>query len=328
MERSGRWLAAAFLVLVPSLVRAELVCLEPTVDAGEVRSGVPLARRFVLRNSGPGPVEIIDTRPSCGCLQPRLEKRRLKPGEEGGILVEVNTLTQATGPQQWRVLIHYREGDTQRDLPLYITATVHAELFLEPAALNLHTSTSCRHELNLTEKRPLPLEIRAVQTSHPELRVQVLPVLPIGPSHWTRTIKVEVTEAFPEGKHDVLVQLFSDDAEYRELKVPIGVIKQSSHRVQATPQRVSFVGSDAQAIPARIVLLSGSEDEAVEVGKVEADHPAIQCRWAKGPGAMATLKIQINPERAPSQAFHGTVHVQLNKPDGEKVSIPVGWAKE
>ncbi len=331
MERSGRgarWLVPAILVLVPSLVRAELACPEPVLDAGEVRSGLPLARRFLLRNAGDGPIEISDARPSCGCLKPRLEKRRLQPGEEGAILVEVNTLTQATGPHQWRVLVLYREGDSQRELPLFITASVQSELLLEPAALNLHTSTTCRHEMTLTENRPLPLDIRAVRTSHPELRVQLLPVLQVGPSHWTRTIKVEVVESFPEGKHEVLVQLFSTDAEYRELKIPIGVTKRSGHRVQATPERVAFVGRDAQAIPARIVLLNGPEEEAVEVARVEADHPAILCRWAKGPGTMATLKIQLDPERARTESFQGTVQVFLNRPEGEKVSIPVNWTKE
>ena len=227
-----RWLLPALLVLVsgwlPSAARAELTCPEPIANAGAVRSGMPLTRRFLLRNTGQEPISITDARSSCGCLKPRLEKRQYRPGEEGHILVEVNTLTQSDGPHQWRVLVLYREGGDQRELPLFVEATVQSELLLEPAALNLHTSAACKHQFTLTEKRPLPLNILAVQASYPELRVQVDPVRQLGPSNWTRTIRVEVLESFPEGKHDVLVQLFSDDPEYRELKIPVGVIKRST----------------------------------------------------------------------------------------------------
>ena len=88
------------------------------------------------------------------------------------------------------------------------------------------------------------------------------------------------------------------------------------------------MGSDAQAIPARIVLLNGPEDEAVEVEKVTTDHPAIQCRWAKGPGPMATLKIQFDPGELQAATLEGSVQVHLARPVGEQVSIPVHWSKD
>jgi hypothetical protein len=321
-------LLPAVLLLVPSVVRAELVCPEPAAAAGDVRSGMPLARRFVLRNTGTSALEISDAKPSCGCLKPRLEKRRYEPGEEGAILVEINTLTQAAGPHQWRVMVQYREGGERKELPLFVTATVHSELLLEPAALNLHTSTTCRHQVTLTENRPQPLKIVAVQTTHPELRVRVQPVQEVKSGQWIRTIEVEVVDSFPEGKHDVMVQLFTDDSDYRELKVPVGVVKRSRKRVQAAPASASFVGKDAQAIPARIVLLSGPDDQTVEVGTVQADHPAIQCRWAAGPGTMATLKISFDPARIQADNLQGSVQVRLKKPEGEQVSIPVSWSRD
>src|SRR5579884_3615222 len=57
---------------------ADLVCVEPLVDKGLVRSGSPLAQRFTLVNRGREAVEITEVKPSCGCLVPRLEKRLLQ----------------------------------------------------------------------------------------------------------------------------------------------------------------------------------------------------------------------------------------------------------
>src|SRR5262245_29994329 len=59
-----------------------LECPEPTVRAGEVRAGTPLAHDFHLVNHGTQPIEITDVRTTCGCLAPQLDRRQLAPGAE------------------------------------------------------------------------------------------------------------------------------------------------------------------------------------------------------------------------------------------------------
>jgi len=307
----------------PSPAQAELQCSQPTVQMGEVRGGLPLSQVFHIRNTGTTPIDITDVRPSCGCLRPRLDRQSVLPGEEGAILMEVNTLTQPDGPRQWRVTLGYRENGQDRELSLSVLATVVSELLLEPAALVLSTETACRHDLTLTEKRPLPLTIATVRTTRPELVVRLGEARQEKDRTWTRIIQVEAAEAFPEGRHEEMIQLFSNDAEFRELKIPVTIIKRSRQHVQATPREVSLFGKADQPLPSRLVVLSGADDQEVVVEGVEAGDPAIRCQWARGPGKRSTLKIVVDPAQVQSGSLTSAVNVLLSKPAGEHVTIPV-----
>ena len=91
------------LVLAPAADPLELA--RPTFDAGEVRAGAPLVRRFPFRNAGPEPLTITDLQASCGCLTPTLARRTYAPGESGELTLEVNTLSQPEGPVRWRLRV-------------------------------------------------------------------------------------------------------------------------------------------------------------------------------------------------------------------------------
>jgi Protein of unknown function (DUF1573) len=313
-----------FLALsAPVPVHAELQCSEPTVQVGEVRGGLPLAQVFHFRNTGQTPIEIKDVRPSCGCLRPRLDSTTVPPGEEGSILMEINTLSQPDGPRQWRVTLTYRENGQDRELSFSVAAMVTSEILVEPASLILNTETACRHNMTLTEKRPLPLAFSVVRTTRPELVVRLGEAQQGKDRAWGRIIQVEATEAFPEGRHEEMIQLFSNDPEFRELKIPVTLIKRLRQRVQATPREVSLFGKADQPLPSRLVVLSGADDQEVVVERVESSDPAVHCQFAQGPGTRSTLKILVDPAQVRSGTLKSTVNVQLSKPAGEHVSIPV-----
>src|SRR5438270_11260211 len=89
--------------------RAALHCQEPAVRLGDVRAGVPLARSFELVNRGSAIVDVTEVRPSCGCLNLKLDRPRLQPGEFAVLRLDINTLTQPAGLQTWRIRLAYRD---------------------------------------------------------------------------------------------------------------------------------------------------------------------------------------------------------------------------
>ena len=222
-------------------------------------------------------------------------------------------MTQPDGPRQWRVTLGYREDGQERELVLAVLATVRSELLLEPAALVLNTETACRHNSTLTERRPLPLTIAALQTTRPELVVALEP----GNAEPGRDLDADHPgrsgRGFPSRQARGDDPLFSNDAEFRELKIPVTVIKRSRQRVQAAPAEVTLSGRADQPLPSRVVLLSGLNDEEVVVAGIKADDPAIRCQWAQGPGTQATLKISMDPSRQRSGSLHGAVHIQTEQ---------------
>ena len=161
-ENNTTLLALILLVLLVAPLRAELRFAQPVIDAGQVRGGPILVQRFDFLNDGTQVIEITDTRAGCGCLKPRLPKHRFGPGEEGWIEVEVNTLSQPAGPNQWRVQIFYRNGDRAGEAMLQVNAHLAKEVLVEPAALNIRTEQGIVREITVTDLRAKPLTVTAV----------------------------------------------------------------------------------------------------------------------------------------------------------------------
>lgn len=325
-RRANRLLAVSvpmLLFLRAALVHAELECPQPVVDKGEVRSGLPLSHRFAFRNGGALAVDITDVHPSCGCLAPKLDKRHLQPGESGELLLEVNTLTQPAGLNSWRITLHYKSGQAEQQMSLFIRAQIVTEITVEPPSLAIYTDTAIHHEITVIDRRTEPLIVRAAPTSSPHVRTQLGELRRDAAGHWRRTIRVEVLADCPEGTHAETLRICTSDPLYSELKVPFTIVKRARRLVSAAPASVVLSESADQPLPARIVHLSAAEDGEVHIERVESDHPAVDCRWAQGPGHQATLKIRVDRKQIPGDRLRAYVHVHLSQPAAETISIPV-----
>ncbi|MBI1913212.1 MAG: DUF1573 domain-containing protein [Planctomycetes bacterium] len=316
-----RWGFGLLLLLnTRAPARADLHFSQSRVQRGTVRSGVPLAQRFDFVNRGPGAVTITDLRASCGCLAPRLEKRAYRPGESGAILLEVHTLSQPAGSNVWRVDVRYQATDQEYVASLELLAELITEVKVEPAKLMFSTAGTLRHEVVVTDQRPRPLHVTQARCSSPFILAQVKAAE--GAPAAVYRVALEVTDQLPEGKHEEVLSIFTDDPIYRELRVPVTVIKRSRQSVSAAPATVDLIIPRGQPAPSRIVLLRAEGDEEVEVEQVEVDAPALRCRWTKGPGKMATLKISVDHTRV-AETLKGTVRVHVRRPAPACLEIPV-----
>jgi hypothetical protein len=323
VRRLRAFLGLAALLLpatAPNAARADLVFSQPTIDAGEVYSGPVLARRFAFVNRGPDAVEVTDLRAGCGCLKPRLDRRTYQPGEAGELLVEINTLTQAPGAHAWPVLVCYRSGTTAHELPLRLTARLVTEVTVQPAALTVTTDAALAHEVVLTDLRPRPLAVTGTTGSSPQLQARVVETGNDEAGHRTYKVRIEVAADYPEGRSEAVVAIYTDDAAYRELCVPVTVVKRARAAVTATPGAVALRAAPGQPVPSRVVLLrDNTGGERVVVEEVSADDPAVSCRWAPGPDKLATLKVSVDRARV----LQTVVRVRVSKPSPQTLTIPV-----
>lgn len=300
----------AVLLLTVQSSRAELRLSTPRIDLGDVRAGPSLIQRFAVVNDGPQPIEISEAKASCGCLKPRLSKQILQPGEQGWVEVEVNTLSQPAGPNAWRVDLKYRIGDQPAAAALLITATLSKDISVEPAALTISTDQAIAHEICVTDFRARPLTVTAVRASSPHLHVTLQPPARDAHGHEVRIVKLEVAADYPEGHHDEVVSLFTDDPAYAELKVNVTITRRAKQRISATPAEVALSAPAGQPLPSRIVLIRDSANQKVVVDKVTSDNPAVVCRWAEGPEHLATVRIQVEAARLTTPSAKVHVHNQ------------------
>jgi hypothetical protein len=293
------------------------------VDKGEVRAGAALSHKFTFVNRGPNEVEITDIQSTCGCITPRLAVRRYSRGEHGSITVEINSLSPAPGPHSWVVKLFCREGNVVNEIPLQVKANLRREIIVEPAAVNMVVSAGVQSEIRLTDLRAQPLAIVAVDTSAPGLSAKITGEERDPAGHLVRRIQLQVLDSFPEGKHEESLRLYTNDPEYGEIKVPVTILKSPRQKLIASPGRVELIAGSGLPSSSRTILIRDRDNQPVEVEAVTSDHPGIACKWAKGPGAMTTVKLKLEGPVPEDSNWQTTIRVQAVRPVRQTVLIPV-----
>jgi hypothetical protein len=316
------WTTVVLVFLFTSVARAELRFDQPVQDAGEVRGGPTLTRRFEFTNAGPRTVVITETKPSCGCLKPRLSANHFGPGEKGWVELEINTLSQPAGPVAWQVRLTYDDGDKPTEAVVQVHGQLTKEVSADPAALTILTNQSIGGEIAVTDRRAAPFHVTSARGSRAALRVTVDAVQPDALAG-RYVVRLTVAEDFPEGRHDEVVSIFTDDPAYAELKIPVTVVRRARERVTATPDVVTIVAASGQPLPSQLVLIRSEDETAVAIESAVADDPAVTCRWATGPGNMVTLRVLIDRGKMKDPKLNATLRVVVSEPVRQTVSIPV-----
>jgi hypothetical protein len=332
-----RWqlLTVTILMLLAMAANApaQLQFVQTTIDAGTVYTGQPLVRRFEFVNVAKNAVDIVEAKASCACAKPRLGQKTLQPGEKGWVDVEVHTLGQAPGANVWSVWLVCASGSMVIESAsiLQIKANLISEVWIEPAALQLLTSQALAAELALNSRKPFI--IQSLATSSPHLQVEVCAAESVkaaaftappgaAPGSLNHKLRVQVSDDYPEGRHEEIVSIYTDDPTYRELRVPVTVVKTSKQRVSATPESLIFSAVGGQAA-SRIVLLRSGDNRPVQIAKVAADDAAVSCTWAAGPGNMTTIKVRLDAKALRPEGLRSVIHVEINQPMQQSLTIPL-----
>jgi hypothetical protein len=314
------------LAIISSNAWADLTLNQASVDLGEVRAGLPLAQRFNFRNQGPEKIEITDLRGSCGCLRPQLDKRVFEIGEEGSLTVRVNTLGQPSGPHRWQVRMTYSAGNRVYVIPVQLTARIVTEISIQPASLTVFADRPVAYDLLLTDLRPNALAIKGVQASSPQMTAGVVGDFHDAAGHAVRKLRLEIAGDYPEGRHDEIVEILTDDPEYHQLRVPVTVIKRQPQALIVSPNHLSLQVPEGRSLASQMVVLRDHESRQIAIDEVVADDPALMCQWSSGPGHMATLRVSVARQQAVELRGETAVHIHVRQPMAETITLPVTYS--
>jgi hypothetical protein len=328
VRRVGALVLLFVFVMCPTFARADLHIEQPTAEAGEVRAGAPLAHRFALVNDGKERIEIAETRSSCGCLKPIVEKTTILPGETGGITLQVNTLAASAGSHTWHAYVIYRCGGENREMPLQLSARVITEVSVQPAAVTVFAESAVGHEILLTDLREPPLTISSLQASSPKLHMRLADSYKDSSGHLVRKIELEVAPDYPEGRHEEVVDIYTSDPGYRDLRVPVTIVKRPPQRITVAPARVDLVAAPGQEVPSKVLSLRSAGNGDVIVEKIETDDPALACQWARGPGAMATVRVNVDRKRMQGNLLQTQIRIHVSQPADQTITVPVACVLE
>ncbi|HKB05570.1 MAG TPA: DUF1573 domain-containing protein [Gemmataceae bacterium] len=316
-----------FLAATAGADPAALVIDKPTVDLGELAANKPLFRAFQLGNAGTSTLTVTDVVGVCGCFRHAVDSRVIKPGESAQLTVAINLLTQPEGANTWKMAVRYRTDDippVTGEQVIQIAAKVRKDVTVEPVALMLSAEKEITGSLTVIDRRGKPLTVTGVRLGLKDVRADVKPAED-AKGRRAQRIELTVADACPAGQYADEVCIDTDDPEYKELRIPLRVVKKApAIGVQAVPGSVTLRFARDQATASSLVRLRDADDKEVVVEKAESDHPAIACKWAAGPGAMTTLRITVDLGKAKAAGV-AVVTVKLKGPAPETILIPVSW---
>lgn len=302
---------------------AELRCPRPVVNLGQIPGGRPVAQHFQVLNSGKEPITLLEVKTTCNCLVSRLEPRELSPNQEGRIEITVRTLGQPAGPHTWLASVHYRQGDRKAEMPLALQAILKPEVAVQPAILALHVTGAMTKEVTLTDYRGESLRIAQVGTSSGSLKARLDREERNPQGHWIGTIRVDVPAEIVEGRHEEILTIFTSDPAYREIKVPVTIVKTKTGGVTVSPPELRWNISPGQPVPPKLVRVRANGEGSVTVEEVKADHPAIRCRWANGTDGTATVRVEVEDRHLATTEVQTKIMVRVRGTTSEEIQIPL-----
>ncbi len=178
---------------------------------------------FRFTNRSDRTVTVTDLKPSCGCLNPRLEKRVYQPNESGEFSVRVETASENSGQKEFYVNFFYQDPEPREVVLTFKFILPEEKIAIRPRALIFYqfSDRPTTQEIVITDSRERPAHIIGLECRSPLVKAAMVnPGEDSAGYHETR-VTVTVTADVPPGRHQTLLMLKTDDAEFPVLKVPL-----------------------------------------------------------------------------------------------------------
>lgn len=319
----------------PTGPQPRIVFVERTIDFGAVPHGTVVRRAFAFRNDGPGELELIGIRTSCGCTAALPSKRRLKTGESAEITVAFDTSRKPGVKERARHENHVfvtTNDRLEKDAGVGVTRLSLAGEVISRYRVTPETGAMLRPfqkgaaqpvEVTVTLA---PLGNAAPLSEATEVAVSAPSVRIVGPRPSAKAgagaIELVVTPdpAARVGQIDATITVKTGDAAQPEVRIPVrGHVLPP---VQVTPPRL--VASTDQ--PPRPITLSAQFPLRVLGVDVVPDDGGAPPFIATGAPAEAKNKVVITLAAAENGAARGgTGEVRVLLADGETPIVVVPY---
>lgn len=287
-------------------------------NLGRIEAAGDLVEEFPFKVTGQGPVEILDVQASCGCIQPSISKRIYAPGDRDKLIFGIHATSQAEGKKRHQVTLTYRQAGEVVSLPIILDLELYKPIVVEPSNLLLYVQGDrpIRQVLTVTDKRPLPLDIRGVSTSSARLHPRLLETPGADPA--IRRVELVVEGDFPPGKSEEQLMIRTADARHADLVVPVTVVRSS--RLRVLPEELHAKVGGARA-PSWLVLISDTKGEAIEIDSATCTLPGIRIDAPREATSRCRLRVSVDERSV--HPFEGEVEIHVAKPIPAVLRLPI-----
>lgn len=203
--------------------RPALVFDQYFVNLGKVGSVAEVPVLFRFKNRSDRRVEISELAPSCGCLQPRLEKKVYEPGESGEFLLRVQTANEQPGEKHLWVDVRYQDPQPRSQRVSFTVVLPTDGVLIQPRAVAFYIQSDQPTERTITiiDRRGGGLRVTGMHSSLDLVSLRLLRESPREDGAFVIEIGMTVAGNVPAGRHTGLITVSTDDDVYSKLRVPV-----------------------------------------------------------------------------------------------------------
>mgnify|MGYP003630073252 CR=1 FL=1 len=194
------------------------------VDTGLVKeTSRVVAARFRFKNLSDHTVTVKALVPSCGCLNPHLEKKVYLPRETGEFQLKMETAGESPGQKEYFVDFKYEDTQERSTRLTFKLELPIRRLVVKPKALVIYQFTPGRtaHPITVSDFRTgKDFKIISAESTSKYAKVEI-GKLEINDGISQHNVEVIVEDTVPPGKHNGLIVIKTNDLDFPELYVPL-----------------------------------------------------------------------------------------------------------
>ena len=280
-----RLVASLFLILpLAQTTQGQTLTANPEkINLGKIGRGWSGEAEWSLTNTGANPVQILEIRSGCNCVEAKAEKNLLSSGASTKIRAHIRTLSQTGGKSSWKVTILFQHPDCIREEPktlaLLATAELVADLRIEPTIISFKGAGPGQSQLTIFDERSPPIRILKTTTNIPAITTRwVENGIPGNQSLLIMKKQGPPMRGF--------VVLETDDPTRPRIEIPIHIEETLTNLVEVSPTKIQWNPSGNCRM-----ILSRPGDLLLRVEKVEVPE-GVTVGVIRGPGPRATLEFK------------------------------------
>ncbi len=204
-----------------------LIFQQYLVNLGHIPSSSKkhVSTRFIFKNGGKHPVTITELKPSCGCLQPRLSKKILQPGERGNFLLRVSTISEAPGKHDYFVTVKYTDPKPREVVVHFKFILPKKQIDIQPQALIFYqlNGEPATQQFVITDYRDQPMNVTKVSSTSKVVSASLQSTGVDNLGNQRTYVSVTVAGKVPSGKTRAHVIIETDDPQFDKMVIPLWI---------------------------------------------------------------------------------------------------------
>jgi hypothetical protein len=215
--------------------RPALVFDQYFVNLSDLHDAARVEAWYHFKNCGKAPAKITKLEPSCGCLDPKIEKRAYQPGEECEFPLGVLMTREKPGPHDYSLRIDY-EDPQPRSVTVAFKVVVRREVTVRPHALQFWQDgiAETKQSIVITDMRPKPFRVTGATCKSQYVKVQVGATTDDPDAGRETALTVTVAAEVPKESIRTAVIITTDDPHYPKIPIALHIDNWHYRGVQQT----------------------------------------------------------------------------------------------